>query len=66
MRIFCSDQGRTRVFGYRKQSGTERQPSRMPQPETRGECGSGQKGPFMDGNQLNFVKMPCFNVQVSN
>jgi hypothetical protein len=24
----------------------------MPQPETRGERRSGQKGPFMDGNKL--------------
>jgi len=26
----------------------------MPQPETRGERRSGQKGPFMDGNELKF------------
>jgi hypothetical protein len=27
----------------------------MPQPETRGERRSGQKGPFMDGNYVDFL-----------
>jgi len=41
MSSFCSDQGRTRVFGEAYAC--------TPQPETRGESRAGQKGPFMDG-----------------
>ncbi|MFZ0484640.1 MAG: hypothetical protein WAL93_14725, partial [Desulfobacterales bacterium] len=44
MSNFCPDQGRTRVFGEAYVC--------TPQPETRGERRSGQKGPFMDGHYL--------------
>jgi hypothetical protein len=44
MSNFCSDQGRTRVFGE-AHVGTL-------QPETREERRSGQKWPFMNGHQL--------------
>jgi hypothetical protein len=39
MSNFCSDQGRTRVFGEAYVC--------MPQPEARGERRTGQKGPFL-------------------
>ena len=42
MSNFCSDQGRTRVFGETYVCTS--------QPETRGERRSGQKWPFMDGH----------------
>jgi len=46
MSNFYSDQGRTRVFGEAYIC--------MLQPETRGERRAGQKGPFMDSNDLGF------------
>jgi hypothetical protein len=50
MRNFCSDQGRTRVFGEAYVC--------TPQPETRGERRAGQKGPFMDGHHLGLANNP--------
>jgi hypothetical protein len=47
MSNFCSDQGRTRVFGEAYVC--------TPQPETRGERRSGQKGQFLDGHYLMFL-----------
>jgi hypothetical protein len=41
---FCSDQGRTRVYGEVYVC--------TPQPEIRGKRRAGQKGAFMDGHEF--------------